>query len=267
MCGCGNYPSTTNGLYLEGIDLITTNGQQVSIRITYIHIGLSVILLVFSLFKLFNVFQIFAPFAGIIRLINSSDPFEANMHDVDETIVLLLNDFNYQDLIIIITNVNPAAFIGVDGVQVYTGQLIGVTNSDVLCDSRPFIHIEMYKQLNGSVHVIDPSQFLPVNFQPDVSMELQCNDVTVMQSGMVVAKQRIAGQDPTLQLMDPPIVEVARNEFPQLRDYTLSDDYSYTSAAETELFRDSTFLLVGPFPIEFSMHICCSIIIVCMTVP
>ena len=211
-------------------------------------------------------FQIFAPFAGIIRLINSSDPFEANMHDVDETILLILNDFNYQDLIIIITNVNPAAFIRVDGIQVYAGQLIGITNSNTLCDNQPFIHVEMYKQLNGTLHAINPSQFLPAQFQPDISMELQCNDVTVMQSGMVVAKQRIAGQDPTLQLMDPPIVEVARNEFPQLRDYMLSDDYSYSSVDETELFRDSTFLLVGPFPIEFSELIYYNTILVCMIV-
>ena len=198
--------------------------------------------------------QIFAPFAGTVRLINSSDPFEADMHDVDKTVVLVLNDFNYQDLTIIITNISPAAFIRVDGVQMHTSQLVGVANSDVLCDDRPFIHTEMYKRLNGMLHVINPTQFLPVQFQPDINMELRCNDVTVMQSGMVVDKQNIAGQDPVLQLIDPPIVEVARNEFPQLRDYVLSDDYSYTSAGEAELFRDSTFLLVGPFPIEFSMH-------------
>ena len=29
-CECGNYPTTTGGLYPEGIDLVTTNGQQVS---------------------------------------------------------------------------------------------------------------------------------------------------------------------------------------------------------------------------------------------
>ena len=196
--------------------------------------------------------QIFAPFAGTVRLINSSDPFEAEARDVDKTVVLVLSDFNYQDLTLIITNISPAAFIRVDGAQVYTGQLIGVTNSDVLCDDRSFIHIEMYKRLNGVLHVIDPTQFLPVQFQPDINMELQCNDVTVMQSDMVVDKQTIAGQDPVLQLIDPLIVEVARNEFPQLRDFVLSDDYSYTSAGETELFRDSTFLLVGPFPVEFS---------------
>lgn len=202
----------------------------------------------------YTVSQIFAPFAGTIRLINSSDPFEAEGHDVDKTVVLLLNDFNYQDLTMIITNISPAAFIRVDGAQVYTGQLIAAGNSDVLCNDQPFIHVEMYKRLNGILHAIDPTQFLPVQFQPDINMELQCNDVTVMQSGMVVDKQTIAGQDPVLQLIDPPIVEVARNEFPQLRDYIVSDDYSYTSSGETELFRDSTFLLVGPFPVEFSMQ-------------
>ena len=173
---------------------------------------------------------------------------------MDKTVVLVLNNFNYQDLTIIITNISPADFVRVDSVQVYTGQLIGVANSDVLCDDRPFIHVEMYKRLNGMLYVIDPTQFLPVQFQPDINMELQCNDVTVMQSDMVVDKQAIAGQNPVLQLVNPPIIEVARNEFPQLRDYILSDDYSYTSAGETELFRDSTFLLVGPFPVEFSMH-------------
>ena len=188
------------------------------------------------------------------RLINSSDPFEADTHDADRTVVLALSDFNYQDLTLIITNISPAAFIGVDGVHVYAGRLVGVANSDTLCDDQPFIHVEMYKRLNGMLHVIDPTQFLPVPFQPDINMELQCNDVTVMDSGMVIDKQKIAGQDPMLQLIDPPIVEVARNEFPQLRDYVLSDDYSYISAGETELFRDSTFLLVGPFPVEFSKY-------------
>ena len=104
------------------------------------------------------------------------------------------------------------------------------------------------------LYAIDPAQFLPVQFQPNVNMELQCNDVTIMQSGMVVDKQPITRQDPTLQLIDPPIIDIARNEFPQLRDYIISDDYSYTSPGEVELFRDSTFLLVGPFPVEFSMH-------------
>ena len=189
----------------------------------------------------------------MVRRINSSDPLEANMHNADETVVLVLTDFNYQDLTMIITNVNPASFIGADSVQVYTGQLIGIANSNTLCN-KPFIHIEMYKSLNGMLYATDPTQFLPVQFQPDINMELRCNDVTIMQSGMVIDKQPIAGQDPMLQLIDPPIVDVARNEFPQLRDYVLSDDYSYTSAGETELFKDTTFLQVGPFPVEFSMH-------------
>ena len=176
------------------------------------------------------------------------------MHEADKTIVLVLTDFNYQDLTMVITNVDPASFVGADGVQVYTGQLIGVTSSDILCDNTPFIHVEIYKELNGISYAIDPAQFLPVQVQPDISLELQCNDVTVMESGMVIRKQPIAGQDPVLQLIEPPIVDVARNEFPQLRDYILSDDYSYTSAGETELFRDSTFLLVGPFPVEFGKH-------------
>lgn len=184
------------------------------------------------------------------------------MHDADKTIVLALTDFNYQDLTMVITNIDPATFIGADGVQMYTGQLVGFTSSDVLCDDQPFIHVEMYKWLNGMFYAINPSQFLPVPFQPDINMELQCNDITIMESGMVIVKQPIAGQDPMLQLIDPPIVDVARNEFPQLRDYVLSDDYSYTSAGETELFRDSTFLLVGPFPVEFSMYttLCSSIV-------
>lgn len=33
-CECGNYPTTTGGLYPEGIDLVTTNGQQVSLYLT-----------------------------------------------------------------------------------------------------------------------------------------------------------------------------------------------------------------------------------------
>ena len=190
----------------------------------------------------------------MVRLVNTSDTLEANMHEADKTVVLTLTDFNYQDLTMIITNVNPASFVAADGVQVYTGQLVGVTSSDTLCDNKPFIHVEVYKELNGVFYAIDPSQFLPVQFQPDISVELQCNDVTVMESGMVTRKQPIAGQDPMLELIDPPIVDVARNEFPQLRDYVLSDDYSYISAGETELFKDSTFLLVGPFPVEFSKH-------------
>lgn len=176
------------------------------------------------------------------------------MHDADKTVVLVLMDFNYQDLIMIITNVNPVSFIGVEGDQVYVGQLVGNADSTTLCGNQPFIHVEMYKRLNGTLYVINPAQFLPNQFQPSVNMELQCNDVTVMQSGMVIDKQPIAGQDPTLQLIDPPIVDIAINEFPQLRDYVLSDNYTYTSAGETELFRDSTFLLVGPFPVEFSTH-------------
>lgn len=198
--------------------------------------------------------QIFAPFAGTVRLINSSDSFEANMHDVDKTVILFLTNFNYQDLMMIITNVNPASFIRVDSVQVYTGEVIGTVDPDILCDDQAFIHVEMYKRLDGMFYSINPAQFLPVQYQPDINMELQCNDITVMQSGMVIDKQPIGGQDPTLHLIDPPIVEVARNEFPQLRDFIVSDDYSYTSPGEAELFSDSTFLVVGPFPVEFSTY-------------
>ena len=176
------------------------------------------------------------------------------MHDEDATIVLDLTGFNYQDLTMIISNVNPASFITVDGVQVFAGDSVGTANSDTLCNDQSFIHVEVYKRLNGSFYAINPVQFLPVQYQPNINTELQCNDVTIMQSGMVISKQPIAGQDPRLQLIDPPIVDVARNEFPQLRDYVVSDGYSYTSAGETELFSDSTFLLVGPFPVEFSTY-------------
>ena len=91
------------------------------------------------------------------------------MHNADETIVLILTDFNYQDLTMIITNVNPASFIGADGVQVYTGQLIGITNPNTLCDNKSLIHIEMYKKLNGMLYATDHTQFLSVQFQPDIN--------------------------------------------------------------------------------------------------
>ena len=176
------------------------------------------------------------------------------MHDIAKTVVLTLTDFNYQDLQIIITNINPASFITGDGTQIFAGQQIGTVNSDVECDNQAFIHVEAYKRLDGRVYTIDPSQFLAAEYQPNIDVQLYCNDVTIMESGMVVSKQLIAGQDPTLQLVDPPIVDIARNEFPQLRDYTVSDSISFAPFGEVEYFSDSIFLSVGPIPVEFSKY-------------
>jgi len=176
------------------------------------------------------------------------------MHDVTNTVVLSLTDFNYQDLLIIITNINPASSITEDGTQIFVGQQIGTVDSDTLCDNQAFIHVEAYKRLGGRLYAIDPSQFLAAQYQPNIDVELLCNDVTIMESGMVVSKQLIAGQSPALQLIDPPIVDIARNEFPQLRDYTLSDSLSFSPTGEVEYFSDSIFLSVGPIPVEFSEY-------------
>ena len=176
------------------------------------------------------------------------------MHDITKTVVLTLTDFNYQDLLIIITNINPASFIIEDGTQIFAGQQIGTVNSDTLCNNQAFIHVEAYKRLEGRLYTIDPSQFLAAQYQPNIDVQLYCNDVTIMESGVVVSKQLIAGQDPALQLIDPPIVDIARNEFPQSRDYTVSDSLSFAPTGEVEYFSDSMFLSVGPIPVEFSEY-------------
>ena len=177
------------------------------------------------------------------------------MHGVTNTIVLTLTEFNYQDLLIIITNINPASFITEDGTQIFVGQQIGTANSDTLCNNQAFIHVEAYKRIEGTLYTIDPSQFLSVQYQPKIDVQLYCNDVTIMESGMVVSKQLIAGHDPALQLIDPPIVDIARNEFPQLRDYTVFDSLSFSPTGEVQYFSDSIFLSVGPIPVEFSEYL------------
>ena len=157
--GCGQYPSTSGGVYNEGIDVIATSTDLP------------------------------LPLSGYMQLLNSSNLPVTNQDayassNYSNSIVLIPDEPSYEGVYVIISNLIPAPGIGQE-LQFFTA------GDTVAMVTAGFIHIEIIKANDGVGYRLDPTSYLQPRLEPNVEVELECNDLAVEMGGVVVERVNI----------------------------------------------------------------------------
>lgn len=157
--GCGQYPSTTGGVYNEGIDVIAMSTDLP------------------------------LPLSGHVQLLSSSNLPVSNQDayassNYSNSIVLIPAEPSYEGVYVIISNLVPASDIGQE-LQFFTaGDTVGMVTAG-------FVHVEVIKVIDGVGHRLDPTSYLQPRLEPSVAVELECNDLAVEMGGVVVERVNI----------------------------------------------------------------------------
>ena len=74
--------------------------------------------------------------------------------------------------------------------------------------SSGFLHVEFIKVMNSIGYRLDPTSFLQPRLEPNVTVELECNDIVTSVGGVVIDRRNlIQSSNPiTRELLGNPLV-------------------------------------------------------------
>ena len=134
------------------------------------------------------------------------------------------------------------------------GALLGTPSPTSTCSGAHYIHVEVVRRTGGADVPVNPTPFLQPLREPSVQIEFECNQLVVMEMGMVVATLDVSGENPERMLLGEPLIDDLRilpHEFPQSVDQIVSGSGAYSPPSVVEFFSDSTSLMVGPNMVSF----------------
>ena len=175
--GCGRYPSTSGGVFNAGIDVQVDSTNNIPSPLS-------------SYVKLFN-----------SSLLPASIQHQYFIPNYSNSLILIPAESSYTGVYIILSNLVPVSNIGTELRFFTAGDLVGNGNSDSL-------HIEIIKVIDGVGYRLDPTSFLQPRLEPNVGVELECNDVVTYLGGVVVDRQNLVqSSNPiTHELLGNPLV-------------------------------------------------------------
>ena len=231
--GCGSYPTTSGWGYGEGVALVMSDGDQVWL---YFFLSLTN--------SLVNTPQVVAPLSGYYSLSPSS------------SITLSPSENSYHDLTFTLSHIEPTVSLSDTPTFISGGDPLGIITNEPPpqnIDDEPYIHMELYKTVGNETYTLDPSQFLQSIQQPSVVLEYECNDLVTYVGGTVVDRRTLAPDTPEVVDFGDILVEdaIPGHEFARPVDYKMHAQGTIISGVSVELLSSSTFLMVGPIPVEF----------------
>ena len=176
--GCGHYPATLGGTFNDGVDLQVTSASVVS------------------------------PLSGYVHTFNSSllpvsvQDLYSNSNYTGTGIILLPAESSHVGTYIILSNLVPESGIGLEGRFVTSGDVIGRFQSN----SAQVLHVEIIEEIDSVAYRLDPTSYLQPRLEPNVSVELECNDVVTYVGGVVVERRNLVTNPVTRQLVGDPLV-------------------------------------------------------------
>ena len=162
--GCGLYPSTTGGAFNAGIDVRNESSNSVP-----------------------------APVSGYVQRLDPSllpDSIQSlyTSSNYSSTGLLLRPaESSFSGIFILLSNVAPILGIGSEPRFFTSGDVIATTTDQ----SNSFVHAEVIKVIEGGVYRLDPTSYLQPRLDPNVSVELECNDVVTYVGGVVVERRSL----------------------------------------------------------------------------
>ena len=203
-------------------------------------------------------FQVMAPLTGYFQLLDPSTLPTPLSYDPTNSLILTPTESSFNGIYFIIANLRPEpSVVSSEPRLLLSGDVIGYPDDSVLVAEESFIHVEAYRVVDGNEYAIDPTQFLQPNLDPQVGIQFECNDLVTYVGGMVVDRWAIAPTElETVLIGDPLVNGVPDHEFPQPHDLILSAEGSMTSSESVPFFQSSTFIMVGPIPVQFGEPRC-----------
>ena len=264
--------------------------------------------------------QVTMPVSGYVQLFNTSalpaslQQVYANYSD-SLSVILIPAESSFTGIFFIISNVVPISAITSKPLYLKSGTVFAMTNDNTTFNGEYFIHVEALKSVNGVQYLLDPTQFLQLRLDPQVTVEFECNDVVTYVGGVVVDRRNVVPSttDVITELIGDPLVEgvclcvcacvcvrvcvcvcvcacvcafacvhvcvcvcvhahycqtqtgIPGHEFTQPHDLLLvASDSSTSGLSLVQFFQSSTFIMVGPIPVQFGMYIHTNIMSMCV---
>ena len=195
--------------------------------------------------------QVVAPLSGYYSLSSLPPPYNPST-----TITLVPSETSYHQITFTLTHIQslPSTPLTDTPTFIQAGDTLGVLAETGTYEK--YLHLESHKTVESEVFTINPTQFLQPLLEPQVRVEYECNDVVAFIGGTVVYRDRIAPDSPEeIELGNPLVLDtIPGHEFPQPTDQVMESQGSIISGDSATVFSTSTFLMVGPIPVEFGEH-------------
>ena len=197
------------------------------------------------------------PLTGYLQLLDPSTLSDPLSYSATSSLILVPTESSFNSIHFIITNLRLDPSVAPSDRQFFlSGDVIGYPDDSIQIAGESFIHVEAYKVVDGIEYAIDPMQFLQPNLDPQVGIQFECNDLVTYVWGMVVDRRPISPTElEPIMIGDPLVVGVPDHEFPQPHDLILRSDDSVTSVERVQFFQSSTFIMVGPIPVQFGEYL------------
>ena len=200
-----------------------------------------------AVFKMYvSSVQVVAPLSGYYSLSSSSSSV-INLSPVETS---------YHDLSFTLHHIQPTITLIETPIFIRGGDPLGILAAEPPpsnTDDEYYIHLETHKKIGNETHALDPTQFLQPILRPSVALSYECNDLVTYIGGSVVDRHSLSPTSPLVVEYGEVLVEdtIPEHEFQRPVEHTLHAQGTILSGASVELLASSTFIMVGPIPVQF----------------
>ena len=187
--------------------------------------------------------QVVAPLSGYYSLSSSV----INLSPVETS---------YTDLSFTLHHIQPTITLTETPIFIRGGDPLGILTAEPPpnnSDDEYYIHLEAHKRVGNETRTLDPTQFLQPILRPSVALSYECNDLVTYIGGSVVDRQSLSPTSAQVVEYGEVLVEdtIPEHEFQRPVDHTLHAQGTILSGVSVELLASSTFIMVGPIPVQF----------------
>lgn len=177
-------------------------------------------------------------------------------YDTSSTIKLTPAESSYHDITFTLSHVLPSADLTDSPIFIRGGDPLGIIIEEPQTENTVkeyYIHLEAHKAVRNETFTINPMQYLQPVHEPQVTLQYDCNDLVTYIGGTVVDRRAVAPESPKQVEFGAVLVEdtIPGHEFPRPVDGLLQAQGTILSGSSAEVFSSSTFVMVGPIPVQF----------------
>jgi hypothetical protein len=149
------------------------------------------------------------PLSGNVSLFNASTLPEAvqsyyGNYSSTNGLILVPTESSHVGVYVIMSNLVPVSDIQIESRFFMAGSVVGTQSAD----SAGLVHVEVIKEIDDVGYRLDPTSYLQPRLEPNISVELECNDVVISTGDVVVERLNFVNpsQVVTRELLGDPLV-------------------------------------------------------------
>ena len=195
-----------------------------------------------------------APLSGYYSLVSLPS------YDSSSTIKLTPSEASFHSITFTLTHILPSVELTESPIFIRGGEPLGVFTPEpqqMSDGDEYYIHVEAHKTIGSDMFTVDPTQFLQPIHDPSVELQYSCNDLVTYIGQTVVDRRSLAPDTPQSVPYGSELVEnvIPDHEFSRPVDHLLISQGTILSGASVEVLSSSTFMMVGPIPVQFGKDI------------